>query len=302
MNFGFLINNYDFSFDGIRISPLPDYDELLQDVYRTWEVAGGWIYPPIHEVPAKQTHLEKHYFEQSGPLLPGKYFILPSRHSITFENGQTDDEHLRFLIMGYGFLLGRYLLPENYQHFCKTPHSSGLLHPLKAQLDDCEIGMKCINDFYSKSTSKERKQMFAILHWFLLSGAYEMPWDHFDAQYKVLDGIYRISVSKGAIIDNGSHAERPVKMAGFYGVELPQWAIIRPGNKKISDLRQTRNDLTHEALFAGEPIGYNPPTQNFRHEFPNFNTKLICKVLGLKTKYTQVSPGDRQLHLWGLAP
>jgi hypothetical protein len=300
MNFGFLMNADRIHFYDTEIITLPIYTQLIEKVRSELEVAGGWIYPPLVSVDDKRNFFEKLQFKKNGPMVQAKYFTLPATHSIMFADGHQDDEFLRFLILGYGFLLGLYLLPENYLYFCKTPHSSLILHPLLADKNDCEIGIMKIYQFYKSSAPEDRKQMFAILHWFLMGQAYDMEWDRFDAQYKVIDGLYRLARSKGIIKKAPCHASRPVLMAEKFGIQLPSWAALDPQGK--SELSEMRNQLYHEAIFAGEPIGYKYPKHNYRLEFPNFNLKMICKMLGLNTTYINTPPGDRHVHAWELIP
>ncbi|MES9996471.1 hypothetical protein [Desulfovibrio aminophilus] len=300
MNFGFLMNSAKVNFYDAEIITLPIYTQLIERVRSELDVAGGWIYPPLVSVDDKRNLCEKLQFKKNGPMVQEKYFTLPATHSITFADGHQDDEFQRFLILGYGFLFGLYLLPENYLYFCKIPHNSLILHPLIAGKNDCEIGIMKIYQFYKSSKSEDRKQMFAILHWFLMGQTYDMEWDRFDAQYKVMDGLYRLARSKKIIKKAPFHASRPVFMAEKFGIQLPSWAVLDPKGK--SELSEMRNRLYHEAIFAGKPIGYECPKNNYSLEFPNFNLKMICKMLGLNTKYINVPPGDRQVHAWDLIP
>lgn len=295
MKFGFLMDSSEVAFDGITIAPLPNHSEIIQQVYENARVANGWIYPPL--VQASQSDSEKNRFNKSGPQIPDKHYYLTSTHTIHSLNANTSDEQLRFLILCYGFLHGLYLLKDQYSYFMKTPYVAGKLHSLSPFKNDLESGMTTLNGLYLGSSEKNRRQIFAIIHWFLISGSYEMAWDHFDAQYKVLDGIYKYASTQhgcGRI----PHACRPVALAGLYGVKLPRWAVTDKDSK--SELSRVRNDLTHEAIFAGEPIGYNYPEENYRLELTNFIMKLICGALGLRTPYISIAPDDRQLHAWDL--
>lgn len=135
--------------------------------------------------------------------------------------------------------------------------------------------------------------MFAILHWLLIGQTYNFCWDRFDAQYKVLDGLYKIS---GIRSDN--HASRPVDLAAKYGVQLPDWAKIITTTSRLSTIR---NELVHEAKYAGHPIGYAYPEENFGLEFVAFNVKLVAGVVGLNTSYLKAVPSNRCVYGWDFA-
>ena len=158
--------------------------------------------------------------------------------------------------------------------------------------------MEKISRFYQNATEEDRKQAFAVLHWFLVGQMYTFEWEQFEAQYKVLDGIYKL-----AKVNAKTHAGRPGALVNKYqdkGIILPKWAKIDSSDKKSSALSTLRNQLVHEAKYAGHPIGYELPTENYPLEFVSFNTKLICAVLGIDTPYLKADPEDRQPWAWDI--
>lgn len=237
--------------------------------------------------------MEQKKFKLRGPIKCDNYHGLKPTHEIIMST--PDDEHLRFLILAYGFLQGIYLIPEGNLYFNRTPYEQGKLNSLLLSGDDYVNGMEQIHHFYLNAKPNDRKQAFAILHWFLIGQSHEFPWEIFDSQYKVLDGIYKLSNVKAQ-----NHASRPVKLAEKYGITIPSWAELRESKKK-STLSILRNELVHEAKYAGEPIGYAHPKDNYTLEFVSFNTKLICAVLGLKTPYLNMNPDSREFCGWDIA-
>lgn len=290
MNFGFLVDKKEILCQDFRISPLPDIDYTLKTFHECVNVSNGWIYGPEVELSKNVNEQEK--FKLRGPIKCENYHGLKSTHEIIMNN--PDDEHLRFLILAYGFLQGIYLIPEGNLYISRTPYEQGKLNSLLLSGNDYVNGMERINYFYLNSKPKDRKQAFAILHWFLIGQSHEFPWEIFESQYKVLDGIYKLSNLKFS-----NHASRPVELARKYGITIPSWAELR-GSKKTSTLSILRNELVHEAKYAGEPIGYAYPKDNYTLEFVSFNTKLICAVLGLKTPYLNMNPDCRELCGWDI--
>uniref|UniRef100_UPI0023620E2B hypothetical protein n=1 Tax=Vibrio parahaemolyticus TaxID=670 RepID=UPI0023620E2B len=114
--------------------------------------------------------------------------------------------------------------------------------------------------------------------------------DRFEAQYKVLDGLFKLSGVSGC-----NHGLRPNKLAEEYNVQIPTWAEVIDGKSLLSRLR---NDLAHEAIYAGKSIGYAHPKENYDIDFSSFNVELIASILGVKTNYLATSSQDRQRHLW----
>jgi len=143
--------------------------------------------------------------------------------------------------------------------------------------------------------------MFACIHWYLISQSYQFAWDKFDAQYKVMDGVWSLSgIAQEDKRNYIPHPERPVKLAEKYGLTLPSWAEL-DSNKK-SKLSKLRNALVHEAKYGGYPIGYSYPDENYSLEFRSFNTKLIAATLGINTPYLKEEPNFRIKGRWNIKP
>lgn len=292
MNFGFLIDPKAFRCAGFRIDPVMEFDSILEDFYKTVSVSNGWFYGPKIEL--SKSSAEKQNFEANAPIVHKSFFQMNSTHEITSTEDYSDD-HLRFLILGYGFLQGLYLTPEGYSYLGRTAYEPNKLNGLLLNRDDYINGMQCINRFYIDSNDEKRNQMFACIHWYLIGQGYQFDWERFDAQYKVLDGIYKLSGTKA-----NSHADRLVKLTEKYGLILPSWA--ESDSNKKSKLSKLRNDLVHEAKYSGYPIGYSYPDENYSLEFRSFNTKLIAAALGINTPYLRVELNNRLLRRWDINP
>jgi hypothetical protein len=290
LRFGFLIDRKEFNCSDFSIKTVPDYDEILNRFYESACVSNGWVYGPERKL-NKSTN-EKTKFKQRGPINCSSFYRMSATHEIM--SSLTDEDHLRFLILGYGFLQGLYLTPEGYSYLGRVPYEPGKLNGLLLCGNDYISGMEKVNSFYESSKPEERNQMFASIHWFLIGQSYNFEWDRFDAQYKVLDGIYRLSGVKASF-----HAGRPVKLAKKYGIILPKWAELDSTGKK-SELSKHRNELVHEARYGGHPIGYSYPSENYSLEFTSFNTKLIAAVLGIDMPYLKAEPENRCQWRWDI--
>lgn len=290
MKFGFLTDRKSFDCNGFKITTAPEFDDVLEEFYQSMHVSNGWFYGPEEEL--KKSSAENDTFKDRGPINCSSFFRIKPTHQI-IANGY-DDNHLRFLILGYGFLQGLYLTPEGYLYLGRTAYDPGKLNGLLLLRDDYVTGMECINRFYMSSSSEEQSQMFASIHWYLVGQGYPFDWDRFDAQYKVLDGLYKLSGSSA-----NNHASRPVLLAEKYGIKLPSWAKLDSTGKQ-SKLSKQRNELVHEAKYDGHPIGYSYPDENYSLEFTSFNTKLIAAALGIKTPYLAAEPTDREFWGWNI--
>ena len=289
MEFGFLIDKRSFEFDCFKIAPKDNFEDILHNFYENAEVSNGWFYG--RKVTLQKNSQEKRDFMSDAPTIHSSFFEVNPTHTINWSKNCTE-EHIRCLILGYGFVQGLNLIPEGWSHLGRTDYRPGLLNGLSLSHNDYQNGMKQINSFYLESSEDVRNNMFACIHWFLLGQSYEYEWDRFDAQYKVLDGLYNLSGLK-----NVSHNYRPISLAKKYNLTLPEWADIREDSSK-SKLNILRNALTHEAIYAGQPIGLSYPEENYTLEFRAFNVKLISACLGLKTPYLNVPVDCRLVQLW----
>lgn len=285
MEFGFYLNKKRYLTDNIEIKPLWDIDESLSWFYNEARVCKGWLYP--EDQSCDQNSQEK--INNKHCTVPVKWFSLEPTHSITIY--PYDSEKLKFLILCLGFINGIYLTPAGYYFLEKVPYKQGVLTDVVPTKGDIEKGLTICSNFYDRNP-EQRKGIFSVLHWFLNAQSYAFPWDRFDAQYKVLDGLYKISR-----LNSPNHASRAIALAEKFNVITPDWAKI---NGKSSKLSKLRNDLVHEAIYAGQPIGYNHPDENYDLYFRRFNAKLIAATLGFQSYYIQSNPNDRQTYGWDL--
>ena len=258
----------------------------INRLYSDRNLSDGWIYPDIGS--GKQ-NFEERKNSQKLPKLQQNFFIVEPTHAITIY--PYNEEKIKFLILCYGFLKGVYLSPAGYLCMNKVPYNVGKLSGAILVENDAMIGIKCFSGFYETLGTDNRKLLFAILHWYLIGQTYCYAWDRFDAQYKVLDAIFKLSDSPRM-----PHTKRPTYLANRFGLQVPDWAQL--GADQKSTLSITRNALSHEAIYASEPIGYAYPKENFDLELTRFNEKLIAALVGLTSSYISSNPHDRQMHGW----
>lgn len=289
MKFGFLIDDKEIRCNDFKITIVSEFSEIIKQFYDTTCVSNGWFYGPEEELKKSSTEIKK--FKHRGPINCSSFYRIPPTHEIISDI--EDDGRLRFLILGYGFLQGLYLTPEGYSYLGRTAYEPGKLNGLLLLNNDYVNGMECINEFYVSSSEEKRKQMFASIHWYLIGQSYNFDWDRFDAQYKVLDGLFKLS---GLTANN--HAGRPVELANKYGIKLPNWAEL--DSNRRSELSKHRNELVHEATYGGQAIGYSYPAENYSLEFTSFNTKIISAALGINTPYLNAEPTNREMWGWDI--
>lgn len=285
-----MIDNKEIIGSNFRITILKDYDYKVKLFYDTARVSDGWFYGKEKEL--KKNRKEINNFKQPGLITTSFPCQIQPTHEV--KSKIKDDDDLRFLIIGCGFLQALLLLPENFNYLYKTAYTPGKLNGLILCGDDYLNGMEIISNFYLNNDNKINLQMYAVLQWFLQGQSFIYDWEKFEAQYKVLDGIFQISGIKSE-----NHPNRPINLAKKFNIELPDWAIIDQ-TKKNSRLSSLRNDLVHEAIYANHPIGFSFPEDNYSLEFRSFNLKLICSILGINTPYLKTNPKNNAYWAWDI--
>ena len=200
-----------------------------------------------------------------------------------------DPDKIKFLILGLGFFYGVYLLPAGHYSINRIPYKIGKLTGVFPSGKDIPKALVALSNFYDLNP-KKRNNMFAVLHWMLVGQTLNHSWERFEAQYKVLDGLFKISGATAKF-----HSDRPVALGKKYSIQLPEWAKINGKHSKLSTLR---NQLFHEALYVDKPIGYAHPAEDYDIEFVTFNSKIIAATLGLASNFQKNGSSVRYKCAW----
>lgn len=291
MKLGFLICDHELVAIGVKVTPVDDYHALIADFHENRGVSRGWILPPVKR--GAHSKSEKTVFKNTEVFENSNIFAMPSTHNIEVDSGGEDKT--KFMILALGLLYGLYLAPADFHYMYRVAYKPGKLTGIKPVKVDVEKGLSHISEKYDQLSTSERAQFYAAIYWFLVGQSASNVWERFDSQYKVLDGIYKISG-----IGRCTHAKRPSELASAYSLDPPSWVAI-PMHSNTCELVTLRNELVHEAKFNGQPIGYSNPDVNFDIEFRAFNLKLICSFLGLQTSYVATPVNSNWAGSWDFA-
>jgi hypothetical protein len=263
--FGFYPYPTSFAAGKILIEPLPDIESRIAEVIRDNRINNGWYCPPLGQERLISNAIAPIKPVES-PWVPVSRFQLPATHVIRHPDAKSSDR-VNFLILCIGFLLGMRLVPESWGHFFRTPIQEHRLTDLITSHRDVERCIPLFDKFWIEHRVNIRRNMFSALNVFQFASSYEHQYEEFIFQYVALDSIYRIFVEcghipekKGLIIEAGKrrrvfHAERPRLICKEIGVPIPKWAR-KKRNREANVLSDIRNDLFHEGLIDGEPVGF----------------------------------------------
>ena len=272
MKFGYLpiIKNIDS--ESFICNTLPDlctYEEIIEN----WHyVDNNWAYPSW-ETDSR--------FDNKVPLKPFSVFGFKPSHIVESKvDNEIKDDIEKYLILIIGFFNGLHLLPENWAHFHRTAIKLGTLVGFHIRHNEEKQIIEIVLNKYKLHNENYKKMIYGIIHWFLASQEYTTQFDRFNNQYIVTDSIFRLCYSGDirSIKKEPSHNRRIEYLCEKLDVELPDWAKVTGKESYISKLR---NNLLHEALFCGEPIGFKNPEININLYLANLNELFILRLLGL---------------------
>jgi hypothetical protein len=293
--FGWWPRNSTVDARATRVDLLATFDKSIAAVKNDPRAYDGWYYPPLEPVRTSSGETKP------PPQIPAPIFELPSTHLIVGSEAWMDEDYLHFVIALIGLVDGMRLVPERWQHFYKAPIRSHKLADLVCDSREIAEIVFVAANWWQAHSIDERRAMFAAIHWFCFSGLYHHEFEEFSAKYTVLDTLYWIY--RQSFPERIAHSERPYKLASVYGLLTPAWAVVVKNSrgKDSCRLAEIRNDLVHEAKFAGHPIGFaHLPELSLTLELGAFVTRLIIAMLGVQCSYVQSATDTRCNHGIGL--
>jgi hypothetical protein len=240
-------------------------------------------------------------------------FELPSTHTIEV-TGNAKEGKLDFLIACLSFLQGVRLVKSSEGHFYRVALARGLLTDFHCTAASMARIMELANQFGEQKPARASALLRGAIHWFLFSQSYEHAFERFDGQYKVFDAIWAtfLELQKPKVrkkMENEvRHFNRVHVLCRRFHIPLPDCAryrkrtmpvpgIAKPKTVRESPLSKLRNELVHEAQFAGLPIGYRQvPLRHKRmvRDLTHLNARLILALLGERNAYVRTSTQGAQ--------
>jgi len=280
----------------IVIETLTDLNEKVQllmtgpGVYRDWVYAPAEISPDVDAV------------ANTLPF-PSRVFGLKKTHSIRYDR-PTDRAHLDFLVWCLGFFIGMRLTSSDAGYLDATPLKPNALTDFIFPLSSAPSAISLAEDFWKSRDGESSQLLVAIIHaLFLAQNPRLLQYERFFHLYAAFDATYAL-MKQLTTVARAFHAGRLAAMCDTFGLNIPVWAKAVANESEVGNLR---NQTFHEALFAGEPLGFAiyrgtgndlGESTNMLLEMQALLCRFIVAVLGAASNEYVKSPiTTRQLHL-----
>ena len=279
-DFGWLPETRHYASGSLQISPLESAEHVIQSIREHPRSDGKWLHPPlIEEGLGAPPSMQR-------PLVYAPSFQVDPTHVIRTNIPNESRPYLHFQIQVLGLAQGLRLVPRGWTHFYRLCLRPGGLTDLVCTPPDVETILAGAEAFWlSHPAGRTRRLMFGAIHWHLFAQSYLHEFEIFNAEYTVLDTCFRIHCEIAGTAATPSHSRRPSFLCEQYGIPIPPWAAVTStGSCRLADLR---NELVHEAQYAGQSIGfaYPPDAYSLDVQLACLNTRLLIALLGFRTSY-----------------
>ena len=277
----------EFVLPSVHIAPLPEARETLRELRSSKRFSKGWYYPPLDQPIDDQ--------REDAPLVPVLAYGLPPTHALRLGPPLENDDYADFLIAAAGLMDGVRLTREGWSHFYKAPLEPAKLcdfYPDRAEILEF---LRIASAFWWAHSPEIRSRLFGAVHWLQFGSLLQHEFERFSGAYTVLDTLYWLHENLGGPTSK-THAARASDLASHYELALPPWAAIRPDKKsRLSDLR---NELIHEARFAGAPTGFDHPDDypEIAMELTHFVYRLLFAIMQVPARYVRTPSTTRHMH------
>ena len=234
--FGFYPKPLRVKTGSIRVRPLPEYDEVVEEVLSSDQVDNGWIYAP-----PQQTHDFMSGQIRERPF-SARVFGLRKTHMFEHANA-TGEEHVVFHLWALSFFLGMRLTATEEGFLDATPATPGTLVDFVLLGQSLERAIDLAEEFWMENRGKPRNaQRFAAAVHALFLGQYPqaLQFEKFIYLYAAIDACY--ALTKALPDPKAKHKQRKRIdwMCGELCVETPTWAQTTSAG--VSDLSKLRNE------------------------------------------------------------
>lgn len=284
--FGYYPRRLDVQAGPVTIASLANIEKSAAKIAASTNVERDWIYAPRRRVRV-----------MGGDVTQSPYaariFGLPKTHSIEHASPDNEDQ-LRFHLWALSFFTGMRLTSTEAGFVDATPIEPAKLVDFFPCGGGIASAVELAEAFWIKNRgepARARRLGAAVHALFLAKNPRLLEFEEFQLLYTALDACYALLTSLHNPPKDPRHAKRIEWMCDTFAMPTPAWAIYHASKKKsaVSDIR---NNMIHEALFEGEPLGFSllrlQPGLNLTLEMHALICRFIVALIGAeKTDYVR---------------
>lgn len=268
LEFGYLPEDINVRGPDWSISTLPGLDAVMSAVSGHADVRDRWTYPNHGGIIPKHPSL-------------ARIFSMPKTHVIEHRSGDTD--RVKFLIWVLSFFKGIRLTSEVAGFLDATPVEKGMLVDF-IPIGKIENAVELAEAFWTDNRHEplQTKRLQAAIHTlFLAQNRHLLQFEKFIYLYATVDACSAILRAVSPPPNGTRHGELVKWICDELGLPCPVWATTLPTYlpKKKTEVSILRNDVLHEALFEGEPLGFALEAKSLDRNLPIEMRNLTCRIL-----------------------
>jgi len=266
LEFGYCPTPLQLRTAALAIELLPRLTETVAQIESDDGVDKEWIYAP-----AQQVH---DFGTRTIRTLPysSRVFGLPKTHKIEHSSADGAD-HVVFHVWVLSFFTGMRLTTTQAGFLDATPIKPGKLVDFVLSGSALPKSIEIAETFWrAHCKSPERAQLYraAVHALFLGQSPHYLEFEKFIFLYTAMDACFALAASMHPPAKRVNHAERIDWMCSLFGMKAPEWS---------NSIAGVRNPTLHEALFAGQPLGFALYGHDSNLNLTLEMQALICRLL-----------------------
>ena len=261
--FGFYPEPLKITAGSVTVSPLPEFEENVNDVLACDGVQNDWICAPPST----------------------RIFGLLKTHLIEHAEA-SDEKQLNFHVWALSFFVGMRLTTEEQGFVDATPLKPGKLVDFVLVGSSLARAIGLIDCFWKKNPQSHTERFAAAVNaLFLAQNPQNLQFERFVYLYMAIDACYKLTkLLRPQAGSARSHNIRIEWLCKQFCMVVPPWADpTTPADSAVpdrSDISIIRNKAFHEALYEEAPLGFaihksSCNTRNLMLEM----TALVCRLL-----------------------
>lgn len=290
--FGFLPYKRTIEFEGGKISPLPEFEEISSWIDK-YTHEDGFLYPPIVSSWMVDPITMKPLRKIPKTERPAHLHRIPPSHEICLSDLDIHEDIRKgpgsFIVHLLAYLFGVRLQFYEWWVDGRLPiREKAMTHSVSFSKDTVEHFLSHCYRTWRGRSEKEQTLLTNILFMHSRVPSYEWDWERFMVEYMVFDGCWKLGrllnvfpMEKKNRKKICPHGERIKMLCQKLDIPINEDLI-----KKIVDLR---NGLFHETLWDGSQPGTGGSNLAFMSPIylRRLNHRLIPALIGYKTPYIQ---------------